>query len=193
MTKATPPVSGAFQSDLALPDFAENAHLASLPPLGDQDLLHLPWFNTIMEMMKEAVITVNCEGEITYMNAAAELLTLQKKKDALCRNSTAVFTLLDAEKRTLVRSPAMKSILKKSLVQLGGSTILVRSDGSHVFVEGSAFPIRIGTGETVGATLMFRDITEHKNARAMIQRLLTLVFRHSQMYFGLIKRIIDGF
>ncbi len=188
----TPPfVSKTPRTFEKLPDFTKKAHLASLPPLGDHDLEHLPWLNAIMAMMKEAVITVNCEGEITYLNPAAEALTLCKKEDALCKNSAEVFTLLDAETNILIRSPAIKSILKKTLIKLETPMILVRGNDARIFVDGSAYPIRNCDGEAIGATLMLRNITELKNARTMSQQLLAVLFQRSQIYLNLIKQIIE--
>src|SRR5690606_36745226 len=54
------------------------------------------------------------------------------------------------------------------VVGLANHTLLLRRDGSEVPIADSAAPIRNGSRETVGAVLVFRDVTEERQAEEAI-------------------------
>jgi len=50
------------------------------------------------------------------------------------------------------------------VVGLANHTILIRKDATEIPIDDSGAPIRDGDGETIGVVLVFRDITERKQA-----------------------------
>lgn len=155
-----------------VPDLSNNENLISLPPLGETATPYFQWINGIMEGIDDGVVTVDQEGMVTSMNRAAEQMTGWKSNDALCMALTEIFTLMEEHSQVLVRSPVMKSIFKKQSVVLPPDTALLRQDNTRLLVEGHAFPMFDASQEIIGASLVFRDITEKVNANRLIYRLL---------------------
>ena len=56
------------------------------------------------------------------------------------------------------------------IVGLANHTILVRKDGTEVPIDDSGAPIRDEDGKTTGVVLVFRDITERKEAEAALAK-----------------------
>ncbi len=116
----------------------------------------------------DAVISVDRDRRITYMNAAAEHLTLWSLEDAqkLTLNDVLRMEVTSGEGTVLDR---LESILSGE--QLSGPTAgiaLQRRDGSQVVIQERAAPIRDRNGTAIGIVLILRDITHE---RAMAARL----------------------
>jgi hypothetical protein len=77
---------------------------------------------------------------------------------------TDVFHIINEQTRKEVESPIAKVLREGMIVGLANHTILVRKDGTEVPIDDSGAPIRDGEGTTMGVVLVFRDITERKQA-----------------------------
>ena len=62
-------------------------------------------FATTLKSIGDAVITVEINGLITFMNLVAERLTGWKEKEALGRRLTEVFHIVDKETSEAVSEP----------------------------------------------------------------------------------------
>ena len=63
-----------------------------------------------------------------------------------------------------VESPIDRVLREGMVVGLANHTVLIRKDGSEVPIDDSGAPIRDKDGKTTGVVLVFRDITERKEA-----------------------------
>jgi diguanylate cyclase (GGDEF)-like protein/PAS domain S-box-containing protein len=116
----------------------------------------------------DAVISIDPERRITYMNSAAERLTLWPYHEARQQPLGMVLRLegKSGESSVLGR---LESILAGQ--ELSGPTsgiTLQRRDESEVIIQERAAPIRDRHGKTIGIVLILRDITHE---RAMAARL----------------------
>ncbi len=116
----------------------------------------------------DAVISIDRDRRITYMNSAAERLTLWSLPDAQQQPLSEVLRMH--------AQPGHGSVLEQlepilSGEQLSGPTAgitLQRRDGSQVVIQERAAPIRDRNGTAIGIVLILRDITHE---RAMAERL----------------------
>jgi len=117
------------------------------------------WFSTLLRSVGDAVIATNSEGQITFMNPAAEVATGWSEAEAKTLLLQEVFRIVNAETRESVENPVDKVRRLETVVGLANHTILIRKDGSEINIDDSGAPIRDVDGKIIGIILVFRDIT----------------------------------
>ncbi len=136
------------------------------------------WFATTLRSIGDAVIATNTEGNITFMNPVAELLTGWKHAEALGRDLGDVFSVRDQDGCILIKNPVAR-VLEEGVVVDLRNNLLIGKEGAKLIVDDSAAPIvDDDSGKVVGAVLVFRDVTERRNAddkRAKLNSLLMAV------------------
>ena len=117
----------------------------------------------------DAVIATDADCKVTFMNAVAESLTGWKRSEATGRSIQEVFHIVNELTRQPVVNPADRAIQLGEVVALANHTILIRKDGAERPIDDSGAPIRDAHGKIIGAVLVFRDITERKQAEAELR------------------------
>lgn len=119
----------------------------------------------------DAVMSTDIWGNVTYLNAVAEVLTGWRCEEAKCRPLEEVFRIIDADTREPVPNPMKLAIAQNKTVALTPNCILVRRDGVESSIEDSAAPIHDRRGTVTGAVMVFHDVT---TARALSLRMAYL-------------------
>ena len=130
------------------------------------------WLSTVLRSIGDAVITSDRTGSITFMNPAAENLTGWKHSEAFGQAAAAVFHITHEETRILVENPLTQALQLGVPVSLPEQTLLIAKDGTEIPVDDSAAPIKDDKGNVTGAVLVFRDITERRQAEETRQKQL---------------------
>ncbi len=125
---------------------------------------------TTLTSIGDAVISTDPESRVTFMNVVAEKLTAWPLADARGKPLLEVFNIINESSRKPVENPAVRALREGVIVGLANHTILLARDGAEYPIDDSAAPIRDSAGQTVGAVLVFRDITERKQAEAEIRQ-----------------------
>lgn len=124
---------------------------------------------TTLRSIGDGVITCNAAGVVQSMNDMAQVLTGWSESDARDHSLEEVFRIVDAETRVPLESPLVRVARLTQVVNLAKNAILIRPDGSEIYVSDSGAPIRDKDSQFVGLVLVFRDITmAHKSQRALI-------------------------
>ncbi len=121
----------------------------------------------------DAVLTTDAEGRVTLLNAAARQLTGWTQADAAGQPLDSVFRIVNETTRQPVENPALRALREGTVVGLANHTVLISKDGTERPIDDSAAPIRDDAGAVVGAVLVFRDVTERREAEREQQRTLT--------------------
>lgn len=108
----------------------------------------------------DAVITTDAQGQITYLNPIAEMLTGWTQSEAQGLLLSEVFVILNEYTREPVDSPVDQVLKEGTIVGLANHTILVSKAGIERGIEDSAAPIRDRDGVLMGTVLVFHDVTE---------------------------------
>ncbi len=112
----------------------------------------------------DGVITTDALGNVTYLNLVAQKMTGWPLDEAVGRPLTEVFHIVNETSRKEVDNPALRALATGLVVGLANHTVLIGRDGGEHPIDDSAAPIRDLSGNVDGAVLVFRDITERKNA-----------------------------
>ncbi len=114
----------------------------------------------------DAVITTDLNGRILFVNPTAEKATGWSSAEASGKNSEEVFRIVHQKTRAIVESPIRMTLSLGEEVGLAMHTVLVRRDGSEIPVSDSAAPVRDAKGQIIGAVMIFRDISIHREREA---------------------------
>ena len=115
-----------------------------------------------LDSIGDAVLSTDCAGTVTYLNAVAEDLTGWSRSEACGRPVTEVFTIIDGATRQVARNPVDAAIRENRIVGLAPNTVLVRRDRSEAAIEDSTSPIRDRGGRVTGAVVVFRDVSRSR-------------------------------
>jgi PAS domain S-box-containing protein len=121
----------------------------------------------------DAVITTDVDGRVASLNGVAETLTGWRASEALGQPLEAVFRIVSEETRQPAPNPALRALREGTAVGLANHTLLIAKDGVERAIDDSAAPIRSDDGTVRGSVLIFRDISERRQAeRSAADRLL---------------------
>jgi PAS domain S-box-containing protein len=121
-------------------------------------------FRTTLASIGDAVIVTDPDSRITFMNPTAERLTGWDQNDALQKQLTDIFNIVNEQSSRAVESPVTKAIRDGAIVGLANHTVLIARDGTEWPIDDSAAPIVDAAGRIVGVVLVFHDITNRRKA-----------------------------
>ncbi|OKH26430.1 hybrid sensor histidine kinase/response regulator [Chroogloeocystis siderophila] len=128
------------------------------------------WLATVLKSIGDAVITSDACGIVTFMNPVAESLTGWTQEEAYGRDATEIFNITHSISGQKVDSPIVQALKQGITVGIAEETLLITKNGIEIPIDDSAAPIRDDKGNITGAVLVFRDITERKQAKEARQK-----------------------
>jgi PAS domain S-box-containing protein len=120
------------------------------------------WLATTLRSIGDAVIATEAGGQVRFMNPVAEQLTGWTSAEAVGKDVSEVFRIVNQETRRPVESPVARVMRDGKVVGLANHTTLIARDGTEAAIDDSAAPIRSATGELIGAVLVFRDVSARR-------------------------------
>ena len=136
-----------------------------------------------LQSIGDGVITTDREGRIDYLNPVAEQLSGWRSLDACGASIMDVLRLRDEVTRTEIENPLLRCLREDKVVNFGEHSVLVNRLGQEIAIQDSAAPIRDRDGRTVGAVVVFRDVTKERR----LKRALSFQASHDALT-GLINR-----
>lgn len=122
------------------------------------------FYLTTLVSIGDGVITTDRDGRVTHLNGVSERLTGWKIDEAEGKPLEEVFRIVNEQTRLPVESPTIRAIHEGVIVGLANHTILLAKDGVERPIDDSAAPIKDADGEVVGCVLIFRDVSERRQA-----------------------------
>lgn len=125
-----------------------------------------------LNSISDAVIGTDMDGNVDYLNAAAESMTGWPRDEARGQPISTVMRIINGATRDVRPNPIEQVLEKDEAVIMQPGTLLIRRDGKERAIEDSAAPIRDANGQITGAVIVFHDVTD---AQAMALRMAYLV------------------
>jgi diguanylate cyclase (GGDEF)-like protein len=110
----------------------------------------------------DAVASTDTQGNVTFLNVAAEALTHWPIGEAIGRPLSEIFNIVDLRDR---RRPLHRSGLDATslgTVRFPGTCMLIRRDATEVPVDGTMAPIFDRLGHAAGTVVALRDASENR-------------------------------
>lgn len=161
---------------------AESRRRAEAAAHREREQLHVT-----LTSIGDAVIVTDTAGRVTFMNPVAQELTGWDLAEAQGRPLEQVFAIISEDSRASVESPAAKVLREGAVVGLANHTLLVRRDGREVPIDDSGAPIRDKSGQINGVVLVFRDVSERRQAE---QRQAELM-QENQQQRQFLERLVE--
>lgn len=132
-------------------------------------------FQVTLASIGDAVISTDIQGQVIFLNKAAEDLTGWSQRDALGSPVGRVFHVISERTRQPIDSPVERVLTDGRVVELANHSILVSRDKRERPVDDSAAPIRDSRGTLIGVVLVFRDVTAQREAQLAALRLAAII------------------
>jgi len=110
----------------------------------------------------DGVITTDMAGRVLLINKVAGELTGWSQEAAAGRKLETVFPIVHERTREKLVSPLERVLKNGTTIGISGTAILTSRDGAEHLIADSAAPIKNTNGATIGAVLVFRDVTERR-------------------------------
>jgi len=121
-------------------------------------------FRITLYSLGEAVITTDPEGQIRHMNPAAAQLTGWLEAEARGRRLDEVCQIVNEETHIVIEDPLQRVLQEGRVVGLASPTWLIARDGTERPIAASGAPLHDGYGARTGVVLVFRDLTQERQA-----------------------------
>jgi PAS domain S-box-containing protein len=126
------------------------------------------WYATTLRSMADAVVAVNVDAHITFVNPAAEELIGMSSEDAIDRPVQQVMRLLDGQARSVRETPLHTALREARSVMISDVGLVNVATGAVRTIGDNAAPV-IDGDHVLGAVMVFRDVTEEKRAQKQIE------------------------
>ncbi len=126
-------------------------------------------YATILGSIAEAVIAVDLQGRVRFMNGVAERLTGWRNSLAQREPIGSVLLLSDAKGAWLESSPMERVLTERMSFPLGEETWVTSRDAVRVQVDGSMACIVDSLDRVVGASITLRDVTSERRAALQLK------------------------
>ena len=133
------------------------------------------YWRVALSSIGDATILTGPDGLVSFMNPVAESLCGWPAADAAGKPLRDVFRIANQRTRQPAESPVEKVLREGRVVGLANNTVLIARDGKETPIDDSAVPIIDQSGEIAGVVLVFRDVTEKKQAEELRERLAAIV------------------
>jgi diguanylate cyclase (GGDEF)-like protein/PAS domain S-box-containing protein len=124
-----------------------------------------------LDCIGDGVISTDVSGNITFLNMVAEKLTGWSLHEVAGRPMATAFRVLNGNTRKVIPNPMIKASFQNRRGNLPSNSVLVRRDGTDIFIEDSVSPIHDRNGRVIGAVLVFRDVSESREMADQIAHL----------------------
>jgi PAS domain S-box-containing protein len=122
-----------------------------------------------LSSIRDAVISTDDRGRLTFLNPVAEKLTGWTQEEAVDKPVEDIFKLID-ESHQLVVDPISEILGRETDLAIGNQYALRSKAGSKLVVDVSGAPIIDSRGEMKGAVLVFRDMTQRNETSDALRK-----------------------
>ena len=119
----------------------------------------------------DAVITVDTDARIEYLNPVAERLTGWRNSEARTRPVAEVFAIVDEATGAPIPDPVARALAEGATVEAEGNVVLLCRGAESIAIDHSVAPIRDRSARIVGAVLVIQDMSRERQYAAQLASL----------------------
>ncbi len=135
----------------------------------------------------DAVIATDADGDVTFMNPAAEALTGWTLAETL--GNPLVIHISDAETFQPIENPVVRVLREQRAIHPDAPSVFIPKNGRTLPVDYACEPIRDQSDLVSGAVLLLRDASERLRSEQSILRLAAIVNASEDAVFS---QTLDG-
>lgn len=149
------------------------------------------WLSAILRNMGEALIAVDPEGKIIFMNTVSEQLTCFTREESLGKNINKIFHIYNSETKERIENFLHSTIKSGGIISYKNNIVLVDKNGNRKPVIATVSPVKNEEEIITNIIIVFQDITEIKNAQKEQEKLYKKVIEAQERLKILSRRLID--
>ncbi|MGZ8518328.1 MAG: PAS domain S-box protein, partial [Chitinophagaceae bacterium] len=127
------------------------------------------YYRITISSMAEGLVTTDHQGEIRYMNPAAERMTGWKLDEAKNLPLQTVYSVVNEETGEPLEHIVSRILRNRQKVEFENNTVLNTKEKGKLIIRNSGSPLFDNNGNMTGAMLVFNDITEKKKTEAELK------------------------
>ena len=116
------------------------------------------WHAATLRSLAEAVLTIDSQGRLTFLNDRAESLTGHKLADVYGRSFAEIFPMRNSSSMRPAMVPFEKTLREGTKIHSGEPVLLSSKEGKEILVQYSCGPIRNEEGAISGAALILTEM-----------------------------------
>ncbi len=153
----------------------------------DKELL-----SVTLDSIGDGVVTTDNEGNITYLNQAAQEITGWYHETAVGRPFGEIFDIRNETSGEAISNPICAVLKTGKIVEFANHTVRLNRQGDFIPITDSAAPIKDQTGHMYGVVMVFHDVSHEKKQQRRIMYLsyhdsLTEIFNRRYMEEEMIR------
>ena len=157
--------------------------------------------STILHSVSDAVIAMDGNGLITFMNPAAEILTSWEMEEASGKPVTDILDLYVGNAGNLKKSTFLIEVLQKGSITTGGLSstsggdyhaCLIAKSGEEIPIDYNITSIEDAKDKSAGMVITFRDSTEYQTMEGQLNQPLSELRHQTQLMKAVFDNIYDG-
>ncbi|WZP00990.1 PAS domain S-box protein [Isosphaeraceae bacterium EP7] len=147
------------------------------------------WFSTALRSIGDAVIATDGMGRILFINPVAAFLTGWTAAETRGKALAEIFHVVNEVSRQPVENPVDRILATRHDVNRASHLVLISREGTERPIEANGAPI-VDDQETItGVVLVFRDVTEKRQAEEANERLAAVIESSDDI---IVSKTLDG-
>jgi len=147
---------------------------------------------TTLNSIGDGVIATDAQGRVERLNPVAERLMGWTLEECKGQPLVDVFEIEHEETGAKVDNPVERVLREGIVVGLANHTELLSRDGTRRPIADSAAPIRAASGEPLGVVLVFRDMSEERQAQREMERVHAELRRSQEVLAATVASLHEG-
>ena len=129
------------------------------------------WFCPVFNTVGDAVLAVDGDGMVTFMNSVAEMLSGGNLIELINTRYEDLFHFACEDDQTPLENPLTQILQGHRVAHLPARSVLKGQSGKTFYVEGTAVPLYDTSQNLIRAVMAFRDVTARRQLEQEVQRL----------------------
>ncbi|HEY0020625.1 MAG TPA: PAS domain-containing protein [Longimicrobium sp.] len=147
--------------------------------------------SAILRQIADGVVMADAEGRISFVNEAGQRILGMAGLGTQVDDYSGTFRVLTPEGEPFPNDelPLVRAV-KRGETVLGVEWVSVHPDGTRALVQGSAAPVLATDGQTLGAVVTMRDVTEERRLQKQLEAdrgRLAAIFQNAPAFIATLR------